>query len=160
MKKKQIDTKEINLYEDIQTLNLAFFNLAQNMARIKDTHGRQTLLDITRYDLSFINLLCRVGNLPLPISYDIPYQFYLELLGESADNQAKFLKIISKGVLRPSEIRKLIREKAQVIMSHDKKVKVNGWQKHSILLEKELKKMDSKTRVRCLSFIANSILAL
>ena len=157
--KKQIDT-EIDLYENINTLNLAFFNLAQNMARIKDSHGRQTLEDITRYDLSFINLLCRVGNLSLPIDFDIPYQFYIELLGESPDNQRKLLKIIKKQGIKPSEVRKRIRQKSQVVKSDDKKVKVNGWQKHSILLEKELKKMDSKTRTRCLSFIANSILAL
>jgi hypothetical protein len=150
-----------NLFKAIENYNRATYDLAKVMANIKNIHGRQFLEDATQFDLCLINNLCRYGSVSMESPEIISLQHYNELVGESELYQRKILSQIVRDRLKPSQVRKLIRNKNKSTKELDPnkiKVKVNSWQKNLILLENDLKRMDSDTRARALGFVTNAIL--
>ena len=146
------------LFPAIHQYNKATRDLAKIMSDIKNTNGRKFLEDTTLFDVSFINSMCRYGNFPLAVPPYVSLQHYNEFCGESRNSQKKILSDIIKRNLKPSHLRKMLREMNKTVNTVDSSIKTNSWQKNLILLENDLRKMNSETRARALSFVTNSIL--
>jgi hypothetical protein len=146
------------LFAALEGYNQATYKLAKELYEIKKQHGRKVIEDITNLDINRINILCRLGAVSMEISNNISPELVIELLGEDTVSQRKFLKKAIKDNLKPSQLRKLVRKKNKTLITKDKKVKINNWQKHLIMLENEMKNMDISTKQRALAHVANTIL--
>ncbi len=146
------------LFASLENYNESTIKLAKKLYEIKNQHGRKIIEDITCLDINRINTLCRLGALSIPISRNISPELVVEILGEDTASQRKFLKKAVKDNLKPSQLRKLVRKKNKTLLTKDKKIKINTWQKHLIMLENEMKNMDASTKKRALAHVTNTIL--
>lgn len=147
-----------NLSEAIQNYISATNILAEVMAKIKEKHGRKTLQDITGFDISRINTLCGIGNLPNNVRQDLLPETVAEIIGESSTNARKYANICRADKLKATQLRRLIRSRSKTLITNDKKTKVNDFGKQLLLLENSIKQMDSSTKQRALASLTNSIL--
>lgn len=160
MNQKINNNEHSALFPAIQSYVCAFNTLATTMAKIKDKHGRKILQDITGFDVSRINTICGIGNLPLELCEGILPETLAEFLGEDKSSIRRHANLVKEKSLKASQVRKLLRQKNKTVYTKDKKVKVNNWGKNILLLENEFKNMDSETKKRALAHLTNTILTL
>lgn len=149
-----------DLFLSITKYSEATINLAKAMVGIKDRLGRKTLEDLTCFDTSRINSLCRLGNLTEEVYKDIIPEALLELVGEPKSSHKRLASRVRECRLKPSQLRKEIRQQNKTLVSKDKKSKVSSWGKHLLLLENELKGMDPATKQRAIAHLANTLTTL
>lgn len=159
---KENQVNKYELFRCIKNYSEATYALAKKMDEIKTKMGRKTIEDITLFDLSRINSLCRIGRCNISNFENLLPEHACELSGETEICQKNYQKQILQRGIKPSELRRLIRNnsKNKDIASKENKVKVSKWNQHLILLGNELKNMDSSTKARALGFITNEILNL
>lgn len=150
--------KEIN--HQIYEYTKATIVLAKKMSAYKALYGRKNLVEFTPFDETRINVLCGIGNSILSDSFNLLPEHISELHG-TPDSSAKIYKEkILRDNLKPSQLRKLIREENKKIKSDskEKNIKVNKLNKHLLMLSNSLRGLDLTTRQRALSMITNNLL--
>lgn len=131
------------------------------MAKVRKIQGRKVLEDTSGFDLSRINILCGVGDIYDPTIKELLPEHWMELAGESKVDRERYIKVAIQQKLKPSQLRKYIRNDKRKIISHDDKtVKVNTWAKNILLLENDIKSMSNKEKQRALAHLTNTLLSL
>lgn len=148
-----------NLFNAIKAYVESTNALADAMLTIKNKHGRQTLEDITGFDVSRINTLCRLGNLPVDTRKDLLPETLIELAGEPLDDAQRYANRARKEKLKPSQLRKVIRQSNKTLITKDKPAKINDFGKQLLMMENSIKQMNSSARARALASLTNSLLS-
>lgn len=138
----------------------AIYKLAIEMSQIRKTKGRKVLEDTSGFDLSRINILCGIGDIYNPTIKELLPEHWMELAGESKMDRERYIKVAIQQNLKPSQLRKYIRNDKRKVTSMDKNVKVNSWAKNIVLLENDIKSMSNKEKQRALAHLTNTLMSL
>lgn len=144
----------------INEYKTSIYNLAVEMAKVRKIQGRKIMEDTLGFDLPRINTLCGIGDIYDPSYTELLPEHWMELAGENETDRKRYIKVTIKRKLKPSQLRKYIREDKKRVTSTDKKVKVNSWAKNILLLENDIKSMSNKEKQRALAHITNTLLSI
>lgn len=152
--------------KDLSTLiyeyKIAYYALAVKMSEIKKNSGRKVLEDLTTFDLSRIRYMCRIGDIYDTTSEKLLPELVYEVVGETPQDRRRYLRMAITRKYKASDLRRFIRNEKQskTIKGEDKDIKVNTWHKNILLLENDIKSMDTKEKKRALAHITNVLCAL
>lgn len=115
----------------------AVWNMADLLTIAKSKFGRKNLLEMTNLPTNKVDWFIAIGSMPYR-NGALPETHY-----ECADskNPKKWLKLATKEKLKPTEVRKRIRESHREI-KQQKPLDVAQWPKSLLLMERELQSLE------------------
>lgn len=148
--------KKTTLHKRIVAYKKATYALAQEMSNIKRDYGNKTLHDVTCFSQTRIDALCWMGGVSDQLDKKMLPESIVEFMAYKEIDPELYEQCLD---LKPRDIRRLLRKKYTTVKDSDTKtIKVNNWQRQVILLENEMKNMDSATKARAIAHLTNSIL--
>lgn len=125
--------------EAIELYSYAVWQLADLLAVGKKEFGRKQLLELTRLPSNKIDWFISIANLTHRDINTLPESHY-EVVGLSPKVAKQWLDRSSKEGLKPTELRKLIRDTNKQYKKPIKQIEVSQWAKNLMLADNELKR--------------------